>query len=330
MSEEIRIVDEPCEGGNCYGKPNLCNDSTYFFTRRGRRKPFNYLDSGDTQLGWAVNEGTAKFVKITWDDRDDVSETLVLTKNGKPVEFITIDKTDESPKCVPIKEEFCDCDVLNIKEIPGGCKTPEDIDVAKTPDEEGKFPFRWKPACGINVVVEYERACDIHFLPEGDGVAEAMDTTGTTDVVNGATWYTRTLDTERNNTLGGFAVFDASDSSYELAFGVYKIWYESGISFDQSIALDYDVKLQENVDGTGWVDITQSGSSDYTLAGNNGNVTAGRMITYKVPHGSTAKIRIQEKISQDTSIQTGSAGAGIVIERVANGIATFASLHANV
>jgi len=330
MSEEIRIVEDPCEGGKCQSEPNLCNDSTYFFTRRGRRRPFTNLDSGDTQLGWAVNEGKAKFIKITWDDSDDVVETLVLTRNGRPIEYVTIDGSDESPKCIPIKEEFCDCDVMNIKEVPGGCRTPEDIDNARIPDEEGRFPFKWKPACSINVVVEYERDCDIHFLPEGDGVAEAIDTTGTTSVVNGATWYTRSLDTERNNTLGGFAVFDPIESTYELGFGVYKIWYESGIEFDQSVNVAYNVKLQENVDGAGWVDIVQSGNVDFILAGDEGNVSAGRMITYRIPHGSSVKIRIQEKITQDTSIQNATGGAGIVIERVANGIATMASLHATV
>jgi len=327
MSEEN---GKPCEGGHCQDKPNLCNDSNYFFTRRGRSAPFTNLDSGDTKLGWAVNEGKAKFVKITWDDRDEVNETLMITKNGMPVEFITIDETDESPKCVPIAEEFCDCDVLNIKEIPCGCRSASDVEDAAIPDEDGRWPFSWKPACGINVVVEYEQDCDIHFLPEGDGVAEAIDTTGNTDVITGATWYTRKLDAERNNTLGGFAVFVDAEDAYDLGFGVYKIWYESGIEFDQSVNVAYNVKLQENVDGAGYIDIPQSGNVDFILAGDEGNVSAGRMITYKVPHGSRAKIRIQEKITQDTSIQNASGGAGIVVERVANGIATMSSLHAGV
>ncbi len=196
--------------------------------------------------------------------------------------------------------------------MPAGCQTPEEVD--------SQIVGEFKPACEISAVIEYEQDCDERFKREGDGVIEAIDTTGTTDVNVGATWFTRTLDTVRNNTLPAYMHFSDLEDAIKLKEGTYKIWYESGIKFDQSVALDYEVKLQESINGGLWQDIPQSGSTDFVLAGDNGNVTAGRMITYKVDRGNIAKIRIQEKISQDTSIETGSAGAGIVIERIKNSI----------
>ena len=116
MSEEVMNGDEPCVGPHCQGEPNLCNDSNYLFGRNDcvDHPGIPLKAVGDTRLGYAVNEGKAKFVKVVWKGR--AIETLVLQKNGEDVEWLSIDETDESPKCFPIMEEFCDCDVLNVIE----------------------------------------------------------------------------------------------------------------------------------------------------------------------------------------------------------------------
>ena len=312
-AEATHIEKPECEG-RCHTKVNLCNDSNYAFGRNEcLEHPFSHLKTvGDTKLGYAVNEGKATHLKVVWSG--EASEVLVLERNGMPVEWLHIDATDESPKCFKLKERYCDCDVVNVREVPAGVRSVEDAN-----DEEKCGEFI--PACAISVVVEYEQDCDARLRREGDGVLEAMDTTGTTAVNTGAVWFTRKLDSVRNNTLPSKMVFNPSESSVDLKPGIYKVWYESGIKFDQSVSLEYSVKLQENTNGAGWVDIPQSGSADFVLAGDKGNVTAGRMITYKVNPGDHISIRIQEMISKDTSIETGAAGAAIVVERVVNGAA---------
>lgn len=325
MSEEVEVMDtQRVPEGECHSddrcpsreRPNLCNDLVYTFgANTGCRAENEPLEgTGGTKIGYGINAGKLRDVKIVWSGSHPADEVIVVQKNGQDIAWVHIEG-EEGVECAEVMERFCDCDVVNVVSKAAGVSGPE--------------VGEWKPASCITVTLEIEPKCRVHFLPEGDGVAEAIDTTGSTAVVTGATWYTRTLDTERNNTLGGFATFIDSEDAYELGFGVYKIWYESGIEFDQSVNVAYNVKLQENVDGAGWIDIPQSGNVDFILAGDEGNVSAGRMITYKVPHGSTAKIRIQEKITQDTSIQNATGGSGIVVERVANGIATMHSLHAN-
>jgi len=308
------VIEKPKCEGRCHDKVNLCNDSNYLFGRNECvEHPFIPLKTaGNTHLGYAVNEGKATHLKVVW--KGKASEVLLLERNGEPVEWLHIDGTDVSPKCFRLKERFCDCDVINIREVPAGIR-------AKGDEEDEEKCGEFIPACEISVVVEYEQDCDARLRKEGDGVLEAIDTTGTTDVNTGSAWFTRKLDSVRNNTLPTKMNFNGSESSVVLKPGIYKVWYESGIKFDQSVSLEYSVKLQENINGAGWTDIPQSGSADFVLAGDKGNVTAGRMITYKVNHGETVHIRIQEMISKDTSIETGSAGAAIVVERVVDGAA---------
>jgi len=202
-----------------------------------------------------------------------------------------------------IKEEFCECDILNV--ISFG--KPVDVDKPIS------------PAGCLTVSVWIEPKCKIQFHREGDGIIEAIDTSGNTDLTAPLTWVTRTLDSVRLNTLPAFMQFIDSEDCIELKNGIYKINYQSGVLFDQSVNIGYEVKLQESIDGGAWVDIPQSGSVDYAL-GVGGNVDAGRTLTYEVVRGSKAKLRIQEKITADTSIQSGGAGAGIVIERIKNSI----------
>jgi len=288
----------------CHQKPNLCNDSILTFGRNsGCFAPGSpLLGTGQTKVGYAVNECVAKHLKVAWEGFYEAIETLTLTRNGEPVQFITIDGTDGS-LCISINEKFCDCDVLNV--------------VSVEADVNGDKKFN--PAGCITVSVWVEPKCRLKFHREGDGLIEAIDTTGATALISGNVWTTRDLDTERNNTLPGYMQFHASENCISLKHGVYKIDYQSGVLFKESINIEYATKLQESINGGAWTDIAQSGSVDYAL-GVGGNVAAGRSLTYKVSRGDNVKIRIQEKISSDTSLQEGGSGAGIVIERVKNSI----------
>ena len=297
--EDTMSEQENC--GRCHNKVNLCNDSLLQFGRTGCTYGADEVITpsiNNTRAGYAVNEGKINELKISW--LGEADEEIVVFVNGKEVVATHIEGLDGT-ECVKLKEKICDCDVITVME---------------RKDEEGKGIL----ACDITVVVVLELACDHRFIREGDGVIEAIDTTGTTAVNAGNVWFTRTLDTVRNNTLPAYMGFLDTEDAIVLKEGIYKIWYESGISFDQSIAIDYSVKLQENINGGGWIDVVQSGAKDYTLAGNDGNVSAGRMITYRVNRGDIVKIRIQEMINKDTSLESGSAGAGIVVERIARSI----------
>ena len=330
MSEEINVegvtdgfIDGPItrdgEARRCphphKPKPNLCNDVVLAFgSDKCRSEDDNLAMAGGAIncAGYAVpDKGYVRALTVTWDNLGcgQYAEKLVLQVNGEDIPGAELAITDDLGTDHLCLEDLHilvdDCDTINI--------------VSRNIDEENC----WQQACQVEATVWFTPKCKIKLISEGDGVAEAMDTTGSTDVVNGATWYTRTLDAERNNTMPYFADFIDTEDAYELRWGIYKITYESGIKFDQSTALEYKVKLQENIDGAGWVDIPYSNNIDYVLAGDDGNVSAGRTITYKVDRHSKSKIRIQEFITQDTSIQAAAGGAGIVIERVSNGIALF-------
>jgi hypothetical protein len=318
MPEETTAIEpttpiEDC--GRCNRKkPNLCNDLVYTFgSKDGCREEGAALEgTGGTHVGYGINAGILREVKVVWEGHTEASEVIVVQRNGEDIAWVKIDG-QSGVECCQVKEKFCDCDVINVVSRAAGASA----------DEVGE----WLPAGCITVTTEIEPQCRTHFMPEGDGIAEAYDATNSVDVTNGNTWYTRTLDTERLNTMPAYANFDNADDAYELKHGVYKIDFGAGIEFTQSINIAYTVKLQENVDGAGWVDIPAATNIDHNLSGDNGNVSATLGIAYYVPHGSTAKIRIQEMISQDTSIQAADAGGKIVVQRIANGIATMASLH---
>jgi hypothetical protein len=324
MSDERCKPGEPCGQGHDHHEhrdctPNLCNELVYTFgSNKGCRCAGRALETtGGTHIGYAVGEGTLKAIRIVWSGSNMANEELVVTKNGEEIASVVI-SGEEGKKCVCVCEPICGCDVINVvSEVP----MPKCPDGEQCPDgdDEGDAP-EWHPAGCITVSLEIEPKCHFRFIPEGDGVAEAIDTTGTTPVTTGATWFTRTLDTERNNTLGMFATFIDAEDAYELKWGTYIISYQSGVMFDQSVNVSYRTKLQENVNGGGWTDILQSTAYDFNLSGDDGNVAAGRTITYKVNKGDSVKIRIQEMITQDTSVQNATGGAGLVIERIANGI----------
>ena len=291
----------------CECHANLCNDLAYLFGRNDcvTHPGIPLKTVGDTRIGYAVNKGKLTEIKIVWKGNRDTKEMLAVTKDGKEIEWVMIEG-ESGTKCVSVDEKYCDCDVINVVEKALG--TPPQGEV-------GEF----NPPCAITVALWYTPTCDIHVSPEGDGIAEAIDTTFTTPVVTGGVWYVRTLDTERNNSMPSYATFIDAEDAYELKDGMYILSYQSGIIFTQSVNVSYIIRLQENVNGAGWVDVAQTGAIGFNLSGDDGNVTASRTVTYRVAVGSTAKLRIIEKITQDTSIQNATGGAGIVIERVANG-----------
>jgi len=298
------------EHENCMKKPNLCNDLVYTFgSNKGCRAQNHPLETtGGTMLGYAVDTGTLRSVRVVWGGVCEADEVIVVTRNGEDIAWVKLEG-ESGTNCVELTEDFCGCDVINVVSRAGGVQ-----------GTSGTVPGAWIPAGCLTVTVGYENKCDIELLPEGDGVAEAIDTTGTTDVNVGATWFTRKLDTERNNTLGMFATFLDGDDAYQLKYGIYIIHYTSSITFDQSVNVAYKTKLQTSTNGGGWIDYPQSGGVDFNLSGDDGNVEAGRTVTLKVAKGDTVKVRIQEMITQDTSIQNATGGAGMVIERVANGV----------
>lgn len=312
MSEVIEnenTQENSCED-RCYNHLNFCNDLVYTFgINKGCRKQDEALETtGATQIGYAVNKGKLKDIKIVWSGEHDAFEQLIITRNGKQIAS-TVIEGPSGTLCVETSAYLCDCDVINVFSTAVGVE-----------DEEGNdMPGEWLPAGCITVSLWIEPKCKTKPHPEGDGIAEAFDTTGFTGVLTGDTWYTRTLDTERLNTIPGYVSFDDSTDSYKLKAGIYKITYETGIEFDQSVAVDYYTKLEVN-DGSGWVDYPNSSSADYCLAGSNGNVVASRTVTMKVDHDQELNIRISEMISKDTSIQSAGAGGSLVIERVANGL----------
>lgn len=295
-------------GNGCECHANLCNDLAYLFGRNDcvTHSGIPLKTVGDTIIGYAVNKGKLHEIKIVWKGNKDTRELLAITKDGEEIEWVMIEG-ESGTKCVTVDEKYCDCEVINVVEKALG-----------TPPQGGEVG-EFNPPCAITVALWYTPECDIRVTPEGDGVAEAVDTTGTTPVVAGATWYVRTLDFERNNTIPSFATFIDAEDAYELKWGMYIIAYQSGIDFDKSVNVRYDIKLQHNINGGGWVDLPQSGAYDFNLSGDDGTVAAGRTITYRVNQGDTVKIRMIEKISDDTSLQNASGGAGIVIERIANG-----------
>jgi hypothetical protein len=308
--EQIQGGDKPGNGeghGGCGKHYNLCNDLCLTF---GRIRDCFYPDgqplkaTGGATCGYAVNEGKIKHIKVAWKSFcDEVFETFALTVNGERVQFFTIDGKEGS-LCVEVKEKVCDCDVVNI------------VSCGKDAGPDGKPVI--PPAC-VTVSIWMEPTCSKKFHKEGDGLLEAIDTTGATSLISANVWTTKDLDTERNNTLPLFMQFLPAENCVSLRQGVYKIDYQSGVKFKESINIEYETKLQASINGGVWEDILQSGSVDYAL-GVGGNVSAGRALTYKVNRGDNVKIRIQERISADTSLQDSGAGAGIVIERVKNSI----------
>ena len=176
------------------------------------------------------------------------------------------------------------------------------------------------PACAISVVVEYEQKCYRRFKPEQDGVAEAVDTTDTTAIVDPNLWYPKVLDYERMNTLPSFISFVAG-VGFELRHGKYIIDYGSAVKFDKSVALRYDIKLQYSDDGITWVDYPYSEAGDAVLYGQGiSTVEASRTVTLEVPYQTTKQIRIVEMISDDSYVvSTGGAGY-MVVERCDKGL----------
>ena len=101
---------------------------------------------------------------------------------------------------------------------------------------------------------------------------------------------------------------------------MYKINYGAGIQFESSVAIEYGIKLEVN-DGSGWTSYPFSEAVDSVLNGSgNSNVQANRTVTMTVDRGTPIKLRMQEKISDDTYLVDAGAGGFIVIERIDNGI----------
>jgi len=288
---------------DCHVDLNYCDTSNYLFGRiECLQHPFTPLrTAGNTYLGYAVNDGKAKYIKVVW--KGETNEILALTKNGRPVEFIHIDGKDHGTKCIPIKEKFCDCDVLNIIELPAGCRTIEDFEARK--------PGMFKPACEISVVVEYEKECDKKPNPEGDGVFEVyLSDLGTVTIPT--SWAIVNMDTIRLNTIPSYVSWDGTKAT--LKSGVYKLDYAMTIETQTSTSLNFKGKFV--VDG---VDYPSSFSASHILAGQGGDVSLAQGVTLVVPEDQEMTVEVQAIVDVDSSTN-GNADANLVIQRIANGV----------
>ena len=318
MSElETRLPegeDFDIQGNRChphFDKKNYCNDTVLTWGSDKCRKENETLAmSGGAAncAGYAIpRDAVIHSITATW-DKDECggfNETLVLQINGQDVEgaaIVASDALGTDHVCLTkLKVNVNECDTVNI------------VSRRSAEDE------CWEQACNVEVAVYFEMECNrkLHLAKEGDGVIEALDTTGVSTI--GTAWTVRALDTVRTNTMPAKASFSDTGDYIELKEGVYKIWYGAGLATKQSTNLVYETVLEID-DGSGWAQIPFSGNNDHDLSGDKGAMNCTRMITYTVPHGQAFKFRLMEKVSADTSIQVAESGASLLIERVANGL----------
>lgn len=305
MEDTVMSVEEKCEG-RCHHKVNLCNDVAYNFGRNECvEHPFIPLEvAGGSRLGVVLNEGKLTYIKIVW--KGEAQENLIITRNGEPIEFVSIDETDKGVKCIKLKEEVCDCDVINVIEAPQGCM------VLSADDNDGPLG-EFKPPCSISVIIEAEPDCDERFKREGDGLFEAYISDGTAVTIP-TSWSTVVPDTVRVNTIPSYVSYDSSTGIVTLKHGVYKVDYAMTIQTQTSTSLNFSGKLL--VDG---VDYPSSFSADHILAGQGGDVSLAQGVTVVVPRGQTVTIELQAETDVDSSYN-GNADANIIIERVKNSI----------
>ena len=286
-----KTMDVPCqEDGRCHHKrPNLCNDLALTFGATGFRKEGDFLKStGNTIVGYAVDEALIREVKIAWGNELSVSETIGILVNGEVVEEIVLDETDGNSKCVRVHEYVCECDVIQVQSLEGKAR-----------------------ACEITVSVWLEPKCYKHFKHEGDGLFEAyLAETGTIPIPT--IFSPVSMGEIRVNTLPGYISYDGTEVTLEQ--GVYKVDYAIGITTQTSTALDFEAHLL--VDGT---DYPSSKSAQHILAGQGGDVSLAQGVTIVVPRGDTRTIVLEAKTSIDSST-SGTADANIIVERVANSI----------
>jgi len=128
-------------------------------------------------------------------------------------------------------------------------------------------------------------------------------------------WNEVVLDTVRLNCIPGKATTNVDDNSITLkSGGCYNIYYDAGEKFYQSVNVRVDLRLTDN-----GVPIPGTEITTFCLAGVLGALQFGSDICYKVPRGTTSKIKMESRTSADTFIQT-DARARIKITRTEDGL----------
>jgi hypothetical protein len=298
--KENKGVSMSYENERCE-RPNYGNDLVYLFgTNKGCREENHSLETvGGTGIGYAINKGLLTDIKINWSGKCDASEVIVVQKNGQDIAWTLIEGKCGT-KCVQIKEEFCDCDIINVVSRAQGVQDPT--------GEPGK----WVPAGCITVALWYTPYN--HIKPKcTTGVIEAINTDGAFNLAIPNVWTVKPLDTVRNNTIPAYASFSDTDDAIILKTGVYAIEYGSQLEFYQSVNVVYSIQLEVD-DGTGWVAVPYSLASTYTL-GVSPVISTNRSITYAVPANSTYKFRIVERLSDDTATKIVGSGGYIIADR---------------
>jgi len=303
--DEPKVKDEPMseescgcgpQGGDRCEKPNYCNDLAYLFgDNRGCRAVDHPLQTvGGTGIGYAINKGTLKEVKINWAGKSEANEVITVQKNGCDIAWVKIEGK-AGHKCVEVKEDFCDCDIINVVSRISG----------SAPD---KCPEEWIPAGCITVALWYTPHCNVK--PPKPGIAEYyLSISAPLPTV----WSTVNFDTLRVNTMPAEVAY-AGGVITLMKPGVYKVDYSATLETYTSTSLNVRTRLSCDT-GSGYVPYPSSESSNYILAGAGGTATNTQGVLIVVPHGGITNVIFEGQVDVDSSTN-GTVDANIIIHKV--------------